>query len=76
MKISKLRRKLKKKEYVEFLLDQYIAESEHWYRFYEFECSSFFKGYSAALANTRIYNLKAPRVDRHVEFLSKLLEEL
>jgi len=74
LRISKLRRKLKNKKYVERLYEKFCNDSSRWHNFEEFECNSFFVGSDKARLNRIKYNKKMRIIERHINFLEKLMD--
>ena len=72
-RITKIRKKLKDKKYLQRKLDYFIAESERLEWFKSFECSIFFVGYHAAMINQRKYERAVKINDRHLVFIDNLL---
>jgi hypothetical protein len=73
MKIAKLRRKLKDRKWLNRKYLELLDESERLNRFFDFECSSFFKGDKKAEYNRQIYYKKHRQNDRQIEFIESLL---
>lgn len=74
MKVSKLRKKLTNKKYVEKLYKKFSDKAEKWHNFEKWECSDFFVGYEKAKYNQRKHDEAMAPIGRHIEFLEKLLK--
>lgn len=73
MKISKLRKKLKNRKFVNNLLDGQYRLSEYLNHFRKFECSAHFKGEHVADKNYKKYLKDYSRNERHIRLLKYIL---
>jgi hypothetical protein len=74
MRISKLRKKLRDKNWLENKYRSLTDDLEGWDRFEKFECCSTFVGSEKAEYNQRLYDKKTKVLYRHVRFIKKLLK--
>jgi len=72
-KIKTLRKKLKDKAWVTRELNLKLHHSKELRTFYQFECSSFFRGRTVAERNTIYYYKREAQLNRQIKFLETIL---
>lgn len=75
-RISRLRKKLKNRRWLENKLDELYEETNKCANFRTFDCSDFFRGYRLAERNTKKYEIWSDRLDRQIAFIEKCIKRL
>ena len=71
--IRKIRRRIKDKKWLDRKLNSLMNEMSEWNTFYQFECSSFFRGRVVADYNIKKWEKGAAKTERQILFVTKLL---
>lgn len=73
MKIKKIRKKLSNEKWLQSKYKELLNEDRELNHFYQFDCSSFFRGEATAEYNLKLYHKRVKNNNRRLKFVEKLL---